>query len=430
MYLTDIRSNLGAAGESKTGFLRSAGGRNVLAFGFVSLFTDISSEMVVAVLPLFLTTSLGFGILGFAAFEGFYQTASAAFRLAGGRVADRSADPKKISAWGYGLSTLTRAGLFLSTFVGQTLALPFLLLDRVGKGIRVAPRDTIISRSVDDTKLATAFGVHRTLDTTGALLGPIAAFAILALTPKAFDSVFLVSTMAGIIGFSILILVVKNPKEVTQKDSSSTEEEQVSLWQAINQPLVLRLALLSGVLAVTTIGDPLIYLYIFETADMDPAWFPLLYAGTAITFVLTAVPIGIISDRVGFVKVFLFGQILLAPLYLWLSGSQLGSVSILCVLGILGIYYACTDGVLAALGSAISKPNNRGTTLGAISMCIALAKFASALVFGFAWSQTQNPEVVLRWYAAAVVIATIVGAIGLKNLLTHRAGAEELADVS
>ena len=425
MYLADLNKHLGATKTKDLNLLRSKGGRNVMILGLVSMFTDISSEMVVAVIPLFLTSQVGFGIFSFAIFEGIFQTAGAFFRLWGGQIADRTSNAKRTAAFGYAVSTVTRLGLFLSTFIGQVFAIPFLIADRVGKGIRVAPRDSLISRSVPKEKLATAFGIHRSLDTMGALLGPIAAWVILGLTPNAFDSVFFVSLMAGGVGVAIIIWFAKNPEELDETPVPIEEpkpvEKQIAgvpqLIKAVAQNNAYYLVGAAGLLSLFTIGESLLYLYLFREGNLDATLFPLLYAGTAIVHLLLAVPVGKLGDTYGKVKVFLAGQALLIPAYLLIANVEISGTIVLLTLAIFGVYFASTDGVLAAIASAIAPEESRGTLLGAVSMTVALARLVSAISFGFLWGRTSlGAQNSVNLYVVALVIALIISSVFLRKL--------------
>src|SRR5919198_2424246 len=188
--------------------------RTVVLLGLTSLVTDISAEMVAAVLPLYLVYVGGFPPLAYGVIDGVYQGAPAFAGLASGFIGDRSRRHKDVAASGYGLSAVSK--LLLAT-VGTALSSigAVVLLDRIGKGIRTAPRDTMISLATPKNQLGTAFGVHRALDTTGAVLGPILAFAMLAIAPLAFHSLFLVSFCIALVGVGILVLFVDPKRAAT-----------------------------------------------------------------------------------------------------------------------------------------------------------------------------------------------------------------------
>ncbi|MDX2593845.1 MFS transporter, partial [Streptomyces sp. WI03-4A] len=207
MYLTD-RS---APPKDGTGQGRErAPGRRVapvvLVLGTVSLITDVSSEMVTAVLPLYLVTTLGFSPLGFGTLDGVYNGVSALVQLTGGHLADRVRNHKLLAGLGYGLSALCKPLLLLAGSIGTLGAV--LALERTGKGLRTAPRDAMISLSTRPENQGRAFGVHRALDTTGAMLGPLAAFLILRTAVDGYDAVFAVSACVAALGVLVLVLFV------------------------------------------------------------------------------------------------------------------------------------------------------------------------------------------------------------------------------
>src|SRR4029079_3297429 len=180
--------------------------RVVWCLGITSFFTDVSSEMVSSILPIYLVSYLHLSPVPFGAIDGLYQGFAAIARLAGGFLADRWRNHKAVAAFGYALSALCRVGLLAGhawSLVAATIA-----IDRTGKGIRTAPRDALISLSTDRRDLASAFGLHRSLDAAGAMLGPLVAFVLLSLTHGSFDAIFVVSFCAAVIGVVVIVLFV------------------------------------------------------------------------------------------------------------------------------------------------------------------------------------------------------------------------------
>ncbi|MFD9723380.1 MFS transporter [Streptomyces sp. NPDC059072] len=192
----------------------------VLALGTVSLITDISSEMVTAVLPLYLIVGLGLSPLGFGALDGVYNGVSALVQLTGGHLADRVRNHKLIAGLGYGLSALCKPLLLLAHSAGPIGVV--LALERTGKGLRTAPRDALISLSTPAGQQGRAFGVHRAMDTTGALLGPLAAFFILSAAVGGYDAVFGVSACVAALGVVVLVLFVPSRSPRTRPAGSGS----------------------------------------------------------------------------------------------------------------------------------------------------------------------------------------------------------------
>ncbi|MEM7095476.1 MAG: MFS transporter [Actinomycetota bacterium] len=393
--------------------------QNLLALGFTSFFTDISSEMVLAVVPLFLTASLGFSIVGFGLFEAAYQGTNAVFRIWGGAIADHRQNHKRTAATGYAISTATRVGLVISTFVAAIPAVPFLLADRIGKGMRTAPRDALISLSTHPARLGTAFGIHRSLDTAGAVLGPLLAFVILDQAPGQFDAVFVMSAIAGVIGVAIIVTFAQEKPQTVPKPTN--RPAILAQWrEVLSVPGMKGLALGAAALSAFTVSDAFVYLIIQRTTDMSARYFPLLFVGTALVYLTTAVPVGRLADRVGARPVFLAGHICLVVLYLLLGFGELGLVVSLLALGLLGGYYAATDGVVAALASRLVHAPVRATGIALITVVIALARMVSAGMFGLLW-QTQGRAEALTVYVIAMVAAIAVGYRCIPSDLSARA---------
>ena len=362
--------------------------RTVVLLGLTSLITDVSSEMVAAVLPLYLVYIGGFTPLAYGVIDGLYQGATSLVGLASGFIGDRFRRHKDVAASGYGLSAVTK--LLLAT-VGTAVSAvgAIVLLDRIGKGIRTAPRDTMISLSTPKDQLGTAFGVHRALDTTGAVLGPIVAFAILAIAPLAFHSLFLVSFCFAIIGVGILVLFVDPQKAKPEAADAEEQDRAPSLRSAFGLLRVARyrsLLIAGGALSLATASDAFIFLSLQEKLDLGTSMFPLLFVGSSAMYMVLAVPMGRLADRVGRGRVLIGGYVLLVAVYAALLLPIAGWVLLVAVLGLLGAYYAATDGVLMALGSAVVPDEVRGSGLALLGTATSIARLVASLLFGALWT--------------------------------------------
>jgi MFS family permease len=321
-----------AAPAARSSRRRIAVSRTVILLGLVSLFTDLSQEMVTAVLPLYLTYQVRLSPLQFGFIDGMYQGATALVRLLGGLVADRKERHKEVAATGYGASALCKLGLVAvgGAWLGTTAVL---LVDRLGKGIRTAPRDALISLDSERAGLGRSFGVHRALDTVGAMLGPLAAFVLLAQLPGQYNTVFLVSFSIALIGLGILILFVENRRNREPVvDEPAAPKEHVTFRSALGLFRITRfrvIALVGSGLGLLTISDAFLYLVIQRQTHLDVKWFPLLFLGTAMAYLGFAVPIGRIADRVGRGRVFLAGHLALLGVYLVLRFADLGAGAVL-----------------------------------------------------------------------------------------------------
>ncbi|UFQ15016.1 MULTISPECIES: MFS transporter [Streptomyces] len=378
----------------------------VLALGAVSLVTDISSEMVTAVLPLYFVLQLGLSPLQFGFLDGLYNGVTALVRLAGGYAADRGGRHKLVAGGGYALSALSRLGLLLAggatAGIGAALA-----ADRLGKGVRTAPRDALISLSSPPDALGRAFGVHRAMDTTGALLGPLAAFALLWATADAYDAVFVVSFCFGLLGVLMLVAFVPGPQErVTPKPPARPAAPRAKALDLLRVPAFRRVLYAASLLGGATIGDAFLYLLLQRRLDFAIAWFPLLPLGAAAVYLLLAVPAGRLADRVGRRVPFLAGHLALLGGYVLLLAPTDGRPLLVGVLLLLGVFYAATDGVLMALAAPFVPSERRAGGMAVLQTGQALARLAAAAGFGAAWTLWGvGPALICAVVALAVAIA-------------------------
>ncbi|MDX3237262.1 MFS transporter [Streptomyces sp. ME03-5709C] len=351
----------------------------VLVLGTVSLITDVSSEMVTAVLPLYLVSGLGLSPLGFGLLDGVYNGFSALVRLAGGHLADRGGGRHKaVAAVGYGLSALCKPALLLVhslPLIGAVLA-----ADRTGKGLRTAPRDALISLSSAPEARGRAFGVHRAMDTAGALLGPLVAFLILRQAAEGYDAVFTMSSCVAAVGVLVLMLFVPGGRP-TASAAAPAPSLRASL-ALLRRRDVRRLTVCATLLGLSTVSDSFVYLLLQHRLGVPDRWFALLPLGTAAAFLLLAMPLGRLADRVGRWHMFLAGHLALLAGY----GLLLAHGPAYAVLLLHGAFYAATDGVLMAAASTAVPDEVRGAGLALVQTGQATARFVASLAFGAAWT--------------------------------------------
>src|SRR4051812_29361452 len=316
--------------------------------GITSFFTDVSSEMVSSILPIYLVSYLRLSPLTFGAIDGLYQGFAAIARLAGGFFADRWRNHKAVAAFGYALSAACRLGLLAAGNAWSLLA-GTIAIDRTGKGIRTAPRDAMISLNTDRADLASAFGVHRALDAAGAMLGPLVAFILLSFVSGGFDAIFVASFCVAIIGVGVIVLFVDDSKQAPMDAPRVSFTGTIGLLRI---PAFRNLCAAGSALSLATISDSFIFLTLQRTATFGSQYFPLLYVGVAAFNSVFAVPIGRLADRRGRWRVFLVGHLMLLFVYLMVIAPHAGAVAVVVALLLSGVYYAATDGVLAASASA------------------------------------------------------------------------------
>ncbi|MER7767693.1 MFS transporter [Kitasatospora sp. NPDC096140] len=418
MYVADSRSSKAPVAPAAGPARRAAVPGTVLALGAVSLVTDVSSEMVTAVLPLYLLTGLGLSPLGFGLLDGIQNGFSALVRLVGGHLADRrgrdgAARHKAVAAVGYGLSALCRPLLLLVHSVPMIGAV--IAVDRTGKGLRTAPRDAMISLATEPAHRGRAFGVHRAMDTAGALLGPLTAFLVLRLAGgplladggerHGYDAVFTVSSCVAALGVLILLLFV--PKRQQRADEPSTPAPSLrDSLTLLRLPGLRRLTLCAVLLGLTTVSDSFLYLLVQRRLGLSVTLFPLLPLGTAAAFLLLAVPLGALADRIGRHRLFLAGHGVLLLAYGVLLSPLRGLPAVICVLVLHGAFYAATDGVLAAAAADAVPAEQRGAGLALVGTGQALARFACSLLFGALWGAVGGPTA-LGWSAGALALCVL-----------------------
>jgi MFS family permease len=406
MYQAESASILFEGGARSR--LRLRVSRNVLLLGLTSLLTDVSSEMVSTVLPIYAMVALGASPLAYGLIDGLYQGAAALVRVASGILADRWSRYKELAAAGYGLSALCRIGLLAigGTVGGLSAAI---VADRVGKGIRTAPRDALISLSSARDRLGTAFGVHRAMDTAGAMLGPLVAVGVLLMAPGSFSAVFAVSLCFAILGLAVLVLFVQNRRREHEPADAPRAGARATL-ALLAGSRYRTLVIVGSLLGLVTISDAFIYLALQRAMDLDNALFPLLFVGSALAFMLLAVPVGRLADRVGRARVFVAGYGLLPLVYTSLLMPSVGVVEVGLVLLALGAYYAATDGVLSAAASGLVPEERVGSALGLLVTSTSLAKLAASVMFGLLWTAAGLRPAVLVFLAGVVVVTLAAAA--------------------
>ncbi len=355
---------------------RPKGMRNVTMLGIVSFFTDFSTEMIAGMLPSFTVTELGASKAILGGIEGSAELVSYAFRLVSGSLSDRFRRRKIFILLGYGLSTISKP--FFSVSFNWIDVLVIRISDRVGKGVRTAPRDALISDSVTETTSGKAFGIHRTLDQTGAIAGPIAGYALL----QAFNvrDIFVLSLIPGIIAIIILVFFVK---EVIGKDITKGMQRNFYYLLKQNKPFTI-LLVITGIYSLGAYNFSFILLKSLDLGVIESS-IPLVYAAINITHTAISIPAGIIADRIGKEKILILGYgVLLISSFLMvlLSGNFLYAFVIALIYG---IYVGITETVQRAVLPRYADSNVRGTAYGLYNLVIGVGFFIGNILFGYFW---------------------------------------------
>jgi MFS family permease len=384
----------------------------VWSLGFTSLLTDISAEMVNSTLPAYLVLHLHLSPLQYGAVDAVYNgLAVAIVSLAAGLMADRRGQYKAIAMVGYGASAACKL-LLLAAAGSWGWITAITGLDRLGKGIRTAPRDALISLNTPRQLMATAFAVHRALDAGGSLLGPIVAFGLLATVVNGYDLLWVTSFFFAVLGLAVLYFFVPRT-EVTERSAAKTKVDSTSKPVLVS-PQLLRLGACALILSIATVSDGFIYLLLQRHTGVAASYFPLFYVVTATAYMAFSIPVGRIADRVGRRPVLIAGYGVLASLYcLLLFLPPATTWALVGCLLLFGLYYASTEGVLMAMASTVIPASRRAGGLAVLVSIIGVGKMIGSVSFGWLWDK-HGSGTALQAFLIALGVAAGISAFGLK----------------
>jgi len=353
---------------------KEAANRNVIALGFVSLFTDISSEMVFGLLPLFLTGPLGASKTLLGLIEGTAEMLGYTVRMASGTVSDRIEKRKSIVLIGYALSAASKPFFGLAESWGGVFAVRS--TDRVGKGIRTAPRDALISESVHEAKVARAFGIHRSMDQAGAIAGPLIAFMLFPLV--GFSGVFYLSLVPGAIAVVVLLFFVK-------EKFAPTAQARKSISINIRSVLAERkFVVLIAIMGIFSVGAFNFSFILVRSSDLGVAadMVVLVYAVINGAHTLIGFPAGILADKIGKETMLSvsYGVFLVSTILMLLATNSVGAF---VVAAVYGAYIGIAETVQRAVVPKYIAGHLRGTAYGLYNMVIGFSFFVANIVFGF-----------------------------------------------
>jgi MFS family permease len=385
--------------------IRSALPRTVVVLGLVSLLNDAASEMITPLLPIFLTATLGAGpaIVGFV--EGLAEATASVLKLVSGRLADRGVPAKGLVVGGYGISNACRPLIGLATGWLAVLLLRF--LDRVGKGLRTAPRDAYIASAAHPDQRGRAFGFHRSMDHAGAVIGPVLAFALLA-SQVDLRHVFLVSALPG--ALVILLLVFGLPAQ----HAPLAAQPKRFRWSELHGRL-RAMIVAAGLLALASVPEVFVVLWATE-AGMAVTWVPLVWAAASLAKMAIAMPAGVLSDRVGRVPLLLGGWALRVVVLLLLALAEPGVVGVWALFIAYSATLAVTEPAERSLIGDHADERERGTAYGLYHLTAGLLVLPGALLFGVLWERFGSATAFATAAAAtAMAGAVLVGLAGTRS---------------
>jgi MFS family permease len=401
VYQLDLATLRGALAARTRTVARPVIDKTVWLLGIVSALTDVSSEMVSSILPAYLFVHLQLSPIQFGLIDGLYQGVAAIARLLSGVAADRSRRYKLVAAIGYGLSAISKLGLLAAGAAWGPLAAA-ISADRLGKGIRTAPRDALISLATARAHLATSFGVHRALDTTGAVIGPMIAFALLRSAPGRFDAVFVASFSIAIVGFAVLLLLV-DERPASLGEPAPLPPIRAKVWSLCSDARFGTITIAAALASFVVVSDAFLYLLLQWRAGVAIETIPLLYVGTATAYLALAAPFGRWADRMGRVPMFVAGHVCILAVYTVVAWFGINTTGLVLCLALHGAYYAATDGVLAALVSAETREGLRASSLSALATATSAARLGGSFAVGLLWAW-RGPQAVA---VAGVIVLTM-----------------------
>lgn len=369
--------------------------RTILILGLVSLFTDISSEMVYPLIPLYLTSTLGATPAVVGIIEGIAESLASILKVFSGYISDRFQKRKPLAIAGYGGAAVGKIVLFFSKSWGGVLL--GRVVDRFGKGVRTAPRDALIADATSEKEYGKAFGLHRSMDSFGAVLGIILAYIFFTSGVKRFETIFLLAVIPAAIGVALLFFVHDKPKE-------PRESKPLNLrWSVLDRKLQLFLI----IVFLFTLGNSSNQFLILRASDLGftPAEAILAYLVFNVVYTLGSYPLGKLSDRVGKKKLLVGGYLFYGLVYL---GFALLSAkwTVWLLFGFYGLYYAMTQGVEKALIAQIAPKDQRGTLMGLHATLTGIGLLPASLIAGFLWS-TFGPAIPFYFGGIAGTLAAI-----------------------
>lgn len=375
--------------------------KNVRALGLTSLFNDFSSEMILSILPAFLTSVLGAGAAALGIVEGVADAAANVTKIISGRLSDRWGKHKGIAVFGYIVAVSSRPFYLLANSVGAVVLLRF--FDRVGKGFREPPRDALISLSIERSESGRSFGFHRMMDQIGGLLGPLAAFSILYFLPGSYSTVFIVAFFVGLFAIVPFIFV----KDVESKKSVAEKGIVIPVKKLSRK---FKLFLLS--MTILSAGSlPLAVLLLMVPASgMNIAIIPLVYASYSLSVTFFSMKAGQVADKIGPEKVIVAGYIVLLISYL-IIGILETPTAVFIGFIVLGFFSALTAGVQRAYTSIHTDPDHRGAAFGYFNASIGVGAMLAGIVGGFIW-QFASPSVALFLASLVILVGLFVFTIG------------------
>ena len=352
--------------------------RNIFALGWVSLFTDLSSEMIFPILPTFLSEVLGISKFLIGLIEGVAESTASLLKVFSGYLSDRIRKRKPVVLFGYGLSAVTKPLLALvSTWPG---ALLLRFLDRVGKGIRTSPRDAMIADYSATRIRGRAFGLHRTMDNLGAVLGTLSSFLLMSyFVSNPYRKVFLLSAIPGLLAFTILLFFVRE-----KRPSDPPQHREGRIWSLEGLDRRFTAFLLAASIFTFSNFSYAFFLLRAEDVGVEARFLPLVYLLYNMAYLLSSYPAGLLSDRIGRKGVIAGGYLTYAVASLGFSTAT-APWMVWPLFALYGLYHALVEGVSRAFVADLVPSERRATAMGLYHTTVGIVALPAGLFAGGIW---------------------------------------------
>jgi MFS family permease len=363
----------------KPGYALAQIPRGVWALGFVSMLMDISSEMIHALLPVYLVTVMGSSMVTVGFIEGIAEATASITKIFSGALSDRLGKRKLLAVAGYGLAAFTKPVFPLAPTVGWLVAARF--VDRIGKGIRGAPRDALVSDISPPHLRGASFGLRQSLDTVGAFVGPLLAIGLMWWTADNFRAVFWIAVVPGFLSLAVMLLAVEEPP---RPDGIHGIDNPLSL-EAIKRlgQVYWRVVMIGVVFTLARFSEAFLILRA-QNVGLGVMWVPAVLVGMNVVYALSAYPAGVLSDRLDRKGLLAAGLVMLAGADLALAAMP-NLTGVALGVALWGLHMGFTQGLFAALVADASPPDLRGTAFGFFNLLTGIAMLAASVVAGALW---------------------------------------------
>src|SRR5216684_3194419 len=379
----------------------------VWALGFVSMLMDISSEMIHALLPVYLVTVLGASMLTVGFIEGIAEAAASITKIFSGALSDWLGKRKLLAAIGYGLAAFTKPVFPLAPTVGWLVAARF--VDRIGKGIRGAPRDALISDISPVQVRGASFGLRQSLDTVGAFVGPLLAIALMWWTADNFKAVFWIAVVPAFLSLALILFAVEEP---VRPPGIGQAENPLSVEAIKRLGLVYWRVVVVGVVFTLARFSEAFLILRAQNVGLSVMWVPAVLVGMNVVYALSAYPAGVLSDRLNRKALLAAGLVMLAGADLALAlMPNLGGLAVGVALW--GLHMGLTQGLFATLVADASPPELRGTAYGYFNLLTGAAMLAASVIAGALWDATGPKGTFVA--GACLAFLALAGLIGVRG---------------